>query len=253
MDGKFRNKVVLITGGAMGLGQAIALAFAREKASIVISDIMVDKGEETARQIREAGGEALFIKTDISRREDIEAMVQKTAVEYGRIDCAINNAGVGQSLALTADLAEDEWDRIIGIDLRSVWLCCKYEIPHMLKQGGGVIVNMSSASGTHGTPYQCAYSAAKHGVLGLTKTVALEYAKSGIRANAICPGPIRTAGLEDYFIRDPQAEAKLSAGMPMGRVGIPAEIAETALWLCSDGASFITGQSILVDGGKSVA
>ncbi|MDY0013807.1 MAG: glucose 1-dehydrogenase [Rhodocyclaceae bacterium] len=253
MDGKFRNKVVLITGGAMGLGQAIALAFAREKASIVISDIMVDKGEETARQIREAGGEALFIKTDISRREDIEAMVQKTAVEYGRIDCAINNAGVGQSLALTADLAEDEWDRIIGIDLRSVWLCCKYEIPHMLKQGGGVIVNMSSASGTHGTPYQCAYSAAKHGVLGLTKTVALEYAKSGIRANAICPGPIRTAGLEDYFIRDPQAEAKLSAGMPMGRVGMPAEIAETALWLCSDGASFITGQSILVDGGKSVA
>ena len=174
MNDEYRGKVALITGGASGLGQATALAFAREKAKVVVADIWTTEGEETVRTIREAGGEAFFIKTDVGRRDEIEAMVQKTIEEYGRLDYAINNAGVGQKLALTADLAEEEWDRIMAIDLKSVFLCVKYEIPHMLKQGGGVIVNMASASGVHGTPYQCAYSASKHAILGLTKTVALE-------------------------------------------------------------------------------
>lgn len=252
MEGEFRNKVALITGGAAGLGRATALAFAREKSKVVIADIMVQEGEETVRMVRELGCEALFIKTDISQRDEIEAMVEKTIAEFGRIDSALNNVGISVKLALTADLPEEEWDRLMDINLKGVWRCMKYEIPHMLKQGGGVIVNMSSASGVHGTPYQCAYSASKHAVLGLTKTAALEYAKLGIRINAVCPGPILTPGTEAYFARDPEAQARLNATTPMGRLGVPKEIAETVLWLSSGGASYITGQSILIDGGRSV-
>ncbi|MFH2044653.1 MAG: SDR family oxidoreductase [Pseudomonadota bacterium] len=252
MEGKFQNKVALITGGAMGIGQATALAFAREKAKIVIADIMVKGGEDTVRMIKEAGGDAYFVKTDISQRIEIEEMVRETIGIYDRIDYAFNNVGVGVNLALTADFAEEDWDHLMNINLKGVWLCMKYEIPHMLKQGGGVIVNMSSASGLHGTPYQCAYSASKHGVLGLTKTTALEYAKSGIRVNAVCPGPILTPGTEGYLKRNPGTEAKLNETTPIGRLGVPQEIAETVLWLCSDGSSYITGQSIAIDGGRSV-
>ncbi|MBU1053397.1 MAG: SDR family oxidoreductase [Proteobacteria bacterium] len=252
MEGKFQNKVALITGGAMGIGQATALAFAREQAKILVADIMVKGGEDTVRMIKEAGGDAYFIKTDISQRSDIEEMVRETIGIYDRIDYAFNNVGVGVNLALTADFAEENWDHVMNINLKGIWLCMKYEIPIMLKQGGGVIVNMSSASGLHGTPYQCAYSASKHGVLGLTKTTALEYAKFGIRVNAVCPGPILTPGTEGYFNRDPEAKAKLNATTPMGRIGLPQEIAETVLWLCSGGASYITGQSIAIDGGRSV-
>ncbi len=252
MEGKFQNKVALVTGGAMGIGQATAFAFAREKAKVVIADIMAKDGEDTVRKIREAGGNAYFVKTDISQRSEIEEMVRETIGIYDRIDYAFNNVGVGVNLALTADFPEEDWDHLMNINLKGVWLCMKYEIPHMLKQGGGVIVNMSSASGLHGTPRQCAYSASKHGVLGLTKTTALEYAKSGIRVNAVCPGPIRTPGTEGYLKRDPEAEARLNATTPTGRLGLPQEIAETVLWLCSDGASYITGQSIAIDGGRSV-
>jgi NAD(P)-dependent dehydrogenase (short-subunit alcohol dehydrogenase family) len=252
MEKMFQDKVALVTGGASGLGRTTALAFAREGAKVAVADIMVSGGEETVQLIRDAGGEAFFVKTDVAKREEIEAMVEKTIAAYGRIDCALNNVGVGVKLALTADCAEEDWDYLMNINLKGVWLCMKYEIPHMLKQGGGAIVNMSSASGFHGTPYQNAYSASKHGVLGLTKTAALEYAKLGIRVNAICPGPIRTPGTEGYFTRDPEAETRLNASTPMGRIGVPREIAETVLWLCSEGASYITGQSIAIDGGRSV-
>lgn len=251
MEGKFQNRVALVTGGASGLGRATCLAFAREGAKVVVADITAEGGEETVRMIRAADGEALFIRTNIAERSDIEEMVGRTIKEYGRIDCALNNVGISIKLALTADMAEEDWDNQMNINLKGVWLSMKYELPHMVKQGGGVIVNMSSASGFHGTPYQSGYSSSKHGVLGLTKTAALEYARQGIRINAVCPGPVRTAGTEAYFLRDPEAEARLNATTPMGRLGLPGEIAETVLWLCSDGASYITGQYIAVDGGRS--
>ncbi|MBA3037318.1 MAG: SDR family oxidoreductase [Desulfobacterium sp.] len=252
MEGKFQDKVALVTGGSMGIGQATALAFAREKAKVVIADIMIKEGEETVRMIKNGGGEAYFIKTDISSHNEIENLIQKTIEKYGRIDYALNSVGIGVKLALTADFHEEDWDRVMNINLKGIWLCMKYEIPHMLKQGGGVIVNMSSASGLHGTPYQSAYSASKHGVLGLTKTTALEYALSGIRVNAICPGPILTPGTEGYLERDPEARKRFNETTPMGRLGMPQEVAETVLWLCSDAASYITGQSIVIDGGRSV-
>jgi len=251
LEAEFQNKVALITGESMGIGQAIALAFARENAKVVIAGIMTNGGEETVRMIRETGGDAYYINTDISQRIEIEEMILETIGIYDRIDYAFNNAEIGVNLALTADISEEDWDHLMDINLRGVWLCMKYEIHHMLKQGGGVIVNMSSASGLYGTPYQCAYSASTHGILGLTKTTALEYAKSGIRVNAICPGQIHTFGAEEHFKRDPEAEARLNNTMPIGELGVLLEIAETVLWLCSDGASSITGQFVAIDGWRS--
>lgn len=244
---RFEGKVALITGAGSGIGRATALAFARENAKVVVADIAVAGGEETVRLIKEDGGEAVFIKTDVSRESEVESLIKTTIDTYGRLDCAHNNAGINGDLDSVTTCTEDNWDRVMGINLKGVWLCLKYEIPRMRKQGGGAIVNTSSTSGLVGAPGAPAYTASKHGVAGLTRTAALECAKTGIRVNAVCPGTSRTpflqklidAGLEDY----------ITSLVPVGRFGEPEETANTVLWLCSDEASFITGAMITIDGG----
>ena len=251
MEGKLKGKVSLVTGGSSGIGRASALAFAREGAKVIIGDVRVAGGQETATMIKEARGEAMFVKTDVSKAGEVEAMVHKAIEVYGRLDCAFNNAGIGGKLFTPiADYSEEDWDRLIAINLKGVWLCMRYEIRQMLKQGGGTIVNTSSGAGLVGSRFAgAAYSASKHGVLGLTKTAALEYARNGIRVNAVCPNAIQTPMGDDLFRDDPQREAQIANSLPIGRWGKPAEVAEAVVWLCSDGASFVTGHAMAVDGG----
>lgn len=249
MTGQLEGKVALVTGGGSGIGRSSAQAFAREGAKVVVADVVVEGGEETVRMIREAGGEAIFVEADVSKAAAVEAMVSKTVESWGRLDCALNNAGIAEARALTADLTEEVWDRTIDINLKGVWLCMKYEILQMLEQGGGAIVNMSSVVGLVGVRHQPAYVASKHGVVGLTKAAALEYAKAGIRVNAVCPSAIRTPALEWFIGENPQVERKFIAHNPVGRLGTPEEIAAAVTWLCSDAASYITGHSMVVDGG----
>ena len=248
MAGRVDGKVALITGAGSGIGRATALAFAREGAKVVVADIVVAGGEETVRMIKATGGEAIFVKTDVTKTAEVEALVKKTVETYGRVDCAFNNAGIEGEMALTADCTEENWDRVVNIDLKGVWLCMKYEIPQMLRQGGGAIVNTASVAGLVGFQGIPAYVASKHGVNGLTKTAALEYAKSGIRVNAVCPGVIHTPMVERFFSANPQASEGMTALEPVGRLGKPEEIAEAVLWLCSDAASFVTGLPMAVDG-----
>jgi NAD(P)-dependent dehydrogenase (short-subunit alcohol dehydrogenase family) len=243
------GKVALVTGGGSGIGRATALVFAREGAKVVVADIMVDGGEETVRLVKAAGGEAVFIKTDVSKPTDVAAMVQKAVATYGRLDCAHNNAGIEGATGKTADYREEDWDRVISINLTGVWLCMKYEIPQMLKQGGGAIVNTASDAGLLGVPQMPAYVASKHGVAGLTKTAALEYAKAGIRVNAVCPGVIKTPMVERITGQRPGRVERMTAVEPVGRMGKPEEIAEAVVWLCSDASSFVTGLPMPVDGG----
>jgi NAD(P)-dependent dehydrogenase (short-subunit alcohol dehydrogenase family) len=244
---RFEGKVALVTGAGSGIGRATALAFARENARVVVADVAVADGEETVRLIKEGDGEAIFIKTDVSRESEVESLINTTVDTYGRLDCAHNNAGISGDLDTVTTCTEDNWDRVLSINLKGVWLCLKYEMSRMKKQGCGAIVNTSSTSGLVGAPGVPAYNASKHGVVGLTRTAALECAKIGIRVNAVCPGTSRTpfmqrlidAGLEDYII----------GLVPVGRLGEPEETANTVLWLCSDEASFITGATITIDGG----
>jgi NAD(P)-dependent dehydrogenase (short-subunit alcohol dehydrogenase family) len=243
------NKVALVTGGGSGIGRACALAFAREGAKVVVADVMERGGEETVQMIREAGGESIFVKTDVSKTADVEALVKSAVDTYGRLDCAINNAGIEGIMAPTADYTEENWDRVININLKGVWLCMKYEIPEMQKQGSGAIVNMASVAGLVGFQGMPAYCASKGGIIQLTKVAALEYAKAGIRVNAVCPGVIRTPMVERVTGGNPEAEAQFTAMEPVGRMGTPGEIAESVVWLCSDAASFITGHPMVVDGG----
>lgn len=250
MAGLVAGKVALVTGAGSGIGRATALAFYREGAKVVVSDVAVEGGEETVRLIKQAGGEAIFMKADVSKEAEVEALVNKAMQTYGRLDCAHNNAGVPGPNKMTVDITEDRWDKVIAVNLKGVWLCMKYEIAQMLKQGGGAIVNTSSDAGLVGVRRGAAYVASKHGVIGLTKTAALEYAKSGIRVNAVCPGPIDTP-----MLRGPGGERvdrfidRMVAAQPGGRLGKPEEIAEAAVWLCSDAASFVTGHALPVDGG----
>lgn len=244
-----RGKVALVTGGSSGIGRASALIFAREGAKVVVADVSVEGGEETVRQIKAAGGQALFVKADMAKAAEIEAMVNKAVEAYGRLDCAHNNAGIEGRTATTAEDTEENWERVLRINLIGVWLCLKYEIPQMLKQGGGAIVNTASDAGLLGVPRMPAYVASKHGVVGLTKTAALEYAKSGIRVNAVCPGVIQTPMLERVAGQRPGMVERMVAGEPIGRAGRPEEIAEAVVWLCSDAASFVTGLAMPVDGG----
>ncbi len=247
--GQLDGKVALITGAGSGIGRASALAFAREGAKVAVADIVVEGGEETVRMVTEAGGEAFFIKADVSNAAEVEAMVNTVVETYGRIDCAYNNAGIEGQLASTDEYSEDVFDKVIGINLTGVWLCMKYELPHMLKQGSGSIVNTASGAGLIGVSGMSAYVASKHGVVGLTKTAALEYAKSGIRVNAVCPGLIQTPMMERITNDQPQLGEALVAAEPIGRTGRPEEIAESVVWMCSDAASFVTGHAMSVDGG----
>jgi len=249
MAGRVAGKVALITGGGSGIGRATAQIFAREGARVVVADVVVAGGEETVRLIKAAGGEATFVKTDVSRATEVEAMVQKAVETYGRLDCAFNNAGIEGVIQPTVEYGETHWDRVLAINLKGVWLSLKYEIQQMLKQGGGAIVNTASIAGLVGLPGFSAYVAAKHGVNGLTKTAALEYAKSGIRVNAVCPGAIRTPMFERGMRDNPGLEEQIVAAEPIARMAAPEEVGEAVVWLCSDAASFVTGLPMAVDGG----
>ena len=249
MPNLVKDKVALVTGGGSGIGRASALTFAREGAKVVVSDVVVEAGEETVQLIKNADGEAVFIKADVAQASAVEALIAKAVEAYGRLDCAHNNAGIEGNSAKVADYDEADWDRVIAINLTGVWLCMKYEIPQMLQQGSGAIVNTSSVAGLLGFRTGSAYVASKHGVLGLTKTAALEYAKSGIRVNAVCPGAIDTPMMGRITDHRPHRAAKMAAGEPVGRMGTPQEIAEAVVWLCSDAASFVTGHPMTVDGG----
>jgi NAD(P)-dependent dehydrogenase (short-subunit alcohol dehydrogenase family) len=249
MAGRVDGKVALVTGAGSGIGRATALVFAREGAKVVVADVVVDGGEETVRQIKAAGGEAIFVKADMAKAAEVEAMVQKAVTTYGRLDCAHNNAGIEGATGRTADYREEDWDRVIRVNLTGVWFCMKYEISQMLKQGGGAIVNTASDAGLLGVPQMPAYVASKHGVVGLTKTAALEYAKSGIRVNAVCPGVIKTPMVERITGQRAGRAERMAAVEPVGRMGKPEEIAEAVVWLCSEAASFVTGLPMSVDGG----
>ena len=249
MAGRLDGKIALITGAGSGIGRASALTFAREGAKVAVADKQVDGGQETVRMVEAAGGTASFIEVDVSDAASVEAMVNATVDTYGRIDCAYNNAGIEGQVAPTDSYADDMFDKVIAVNLTGVWLCMKYEIPRLLEQGGGAIVNTASGAGLIGVAGLSAYVASKHGVIGLTKTAALEYAKSGIRVNAVCPGLIQTPMVERLTADQPQLGEALVAMEPVGRTGRPEEIAESVVWLCSDAASFVTGHAMSVDGG----
>jgi len=249
MAGLVQGKIVLVTGGGSGIGRAASLALAKEGAKVAVSDVVVAGGEETVRLIKAVGSEATFIKADVAKAAEIEALIKKVVETYGRLDCAVNNAGIEGAMASTVDCSEENFDRIIAVNLKGVWLCMKHEIPQMLKQGGGAIVNTASVAGLIGFQGLPAYVASKHGVNGLTKTAALEYAKQGIRVNAVCPGVIQTPMLDRLFTGQPGAGEIIAAMEPVGRLGKPEEIAAAVVWLCSDASSFVTGLPMAVDGG----
>jgi NAD(P)-dependent dehydrogenase (short-subunit alcohol dehydrogenase family) len=249
MPSEYQDKVVLVTGGSYGIGRAAAIEFAQRGAKVAIADLDVPRGEETLRRIKDAGGDAIFIKTDVSSESDVQALVEKTVQAYGKLDCAFNNAGIHKQFVSTVDFTSAEWDEMININLKSVWLCMKYEIPQMLKQGKGAIVNTSSAAGLVGAPSNPAYPASKHGVVGLTKSTALEFARKGIRVNCVCPGPTRTGMNEALVASNPEMVKAMDQKVPMGRIGEPEEVAAAAIFLCSDEASYITGHALPVDGG----
>jgi NAD(P)-dependent dehydrogenase (short-subunit alcohol dehydrogenase family) len=248
MTTAFEGKVALVTGGSSGIGRATALAFAREGAHVVVSDIDARGGEETVAQIRARKGSALFIRADVSDHEQVAMLVRSVVSAYGRLDCAFNNAGIEGTMAPMVSCSEDTFDRTIAINLKGVWLCMKHELPELLKTRGS-IVNCSSIAGLVGFPSAGAYVASKHGVVGLTRAAALEVVKEGVRVNAVCPGVIRTAMIDRVTGSDAKAEAQLLAAQPIGRMGTPEEVASTVLFLCSEQASMITGQALAVDGG----
>lgn len=243
------GKIALITGGSSGIGRETAVLFANHGAKLAIADLNPDGGQETVQLIREAGGTAFFVQTDVSQAVQVENMVNGVVAEYGRLDIAFNNAGIDGLPVRTADGSEDEYDRIMAVNAKGVWLCLKYEIQQMLLQGGGTIINTASVAGLIGAHSMSAYAASKHAVVGLTRTAAVEYARKGIRVNAVCPAIIRTAMVERAFAHLPQLEQGAIQNNPSHRIGDPREVAEAVLWLASDASSFTTGATLTVDGG----
>ena len=249
MPNQYEGKVVLVTGGSYGIGRAAAIGFSQRGAKVAIADIDTKRGEETLRRIKEEGGDAIFVRTDVSSEADVKALVDKTVQTYGKPDCAFNNAGIHKHFISTIEFTAADWEEMINVNLKSVWLCMKYEIPQMLKQGKGAIVNTSSAARLVGAPSNPAYPASKHGVVGLTKSTALEFARKGIRVNCVCPGPTRTGMNEELTATHPEMVKAMDQKVPMGRIGEPEEVAAAAIFLCSDEASYITGHALPVDGG----
>jgi len=247
MEKIFQNKVALVTGGSFGIGRATAIAFANRGAKVVIADWVEDN--ETLNAITSAKGNAIFVKCDVSKDADVKNLINKTVATFGQLDYAFNNAGIEGVSAPTQDCTEENWERTIGVNLKGIWLCMKYEIPQMLKQGKGAIVNNASIAGVVGFQGIPAYVASKHGVIGLTKNAALENAKAGIRVNVVCPGVIRTPMIDRFTGKQKEVEKQFESMEPIGRLGQPEEVAEAVIWLCSDGASFVTGHSLVVDGG----
>ncbi|MGC1904568.1 MAG: SDR family oxidoreductase [Candidatus Acidiferrum sp.] len=249
MSGDLSGKVALVTGGTSGIGRDTAVLLARAGAKVVINGRREVEGNESVEMIRAAGGEGLFVKGDVSRGTDVESLVQMTVEKFGRLDIAFNNAGIEGVWVPIVEQTEEDWDRTIDINLKGTWLCLKYEIRQMLKQGrGGAIVNMSSVAGLMGSPGAATYCASKHGVIALTKTAALEYGKSGIRVNVVCPAVIETA-MGDRLFSEPAFNKFVLGLHTLGRFGKPEEIAEGVVWMCSDKAAFMTGQSLVLDGG----
>jgi NAD(P)-dependent dehydrogenase (short-subunit alcohol dehydrogenase family) len=249
MAGRVEGKVALITGGGSGIGRATALLFGREGAKVVVADYNAEGGERTVKTIKEAGRTAVFHAADVSNPQDVDGLMHKIVETYGRLDCAFNNAGIEGHMATTPDCSIENWNRVIAINLTGVFLCMKYEIPLMLRHGGGSIVNTSSGAGLVGLSGMPAYVAAKHGVSGLTKAAALEFAQKGIRVNAVCPGFIHTPMVDRVLDKGTFSEEQIFAAEPMHRMGKPEEIAEAVLWLCSEASSFVTGLPMPVDGG----
>lgn len=241
--------VTLVTGAASGIGRAAALAFAKSGAAVAVLDSNWDGGQETVHKIDKLGGQAVFFKCDVSDESQIQSAIEGAVRQFGRVDSAFNNAGIEGEQGSTAECTRDNWERVININLRGVWLCMKYEIPYMLKHGKGAIVNCSSIAGLVGFQGIPAYVASKHGVIGLTKTAALEYARNNIRVNAVCPGVIDTPMITRFTHGEAQAARMLMNNEPVGRMGTPEEIAHAVVWLCSDQASFVTGHALAADGG----
>jgi NAD(P)-dependent dehydrogenase (short-subunit alcohol dehydrogenase family) len=249
----FSGKVALVTGAASGMGLATGIAFAEAGASVVLADVRDELVKAEAQKLGAAGHQVIAVRCDVSDEAQVEEMVARTVSKFGRLDAAFNNAGVMARIVPTAESTREDWDRVININLRGVWSCLKYELRQMQKQGGGAIVNNASIGSQTGNPGIGSYIASKHGVVGLTRTAALEYVKQGIRVNAINPGLIDTQIARDVVDGDERAYAQLEQGVPMGRAGRPEEIASAVVWLCSPGASYIVGHALTVDGGVTVA
>lgn len=251
MMGIFEGKVALVTGAGFGLGRASAIAFAKRGAKVVINDINVEEGRETERIIKQADGQAFFVKADVTKGSEVEMLVNETFQTYGRLDYAHNNVGILESAPFT-EYTEEQFDRVMNHNLKGIWLCMKYELIHMTRSGGGAIVNTSSVAGFIGTPGTALYAASKWGVNGLTKSAAVEFAKAGIRINAVCPAGMKGTHMWlDTFARDPDFSAKLTKEVPVERDASPEEVAEVVVFLCSDAASYVTGHTMAVDGGRS--